>query len=139
ASKAVTAALLWRRQRAPVLLVVPREVDAEAMTEQLQAWAGEAVMQFPARGTLPYAREIPHPAATAQRLAVLSRLAHATAGGSQPLVVASTAAVIEHTLRPADLGRGPGVIEVGMRLPLETLATSLVEAGYRIEPLVQQP
>jgi transcription-repair coupling factor (superfamily II helicase) len=139
ASKAVTAALLWRRQRAPVLLVVPREFDAEAMAEQLRAWAGDAVVHFPARGTLPYAREAPDPAITTRRLAALSRIAHASAGGEQPLVVASAAAVVEHTLQPADLGRGPGMIETGMRLPLETLATRLVEAGYRIEPLVQQP
>ena len=139
ASKAVTAVLLWRHQRAPVLFVVPREVDAEAMAEQLRAWAGDAVMHIPARGTLPYARETPDPDITMRRLAVLSRLAQATAGGMQPLVVASTAAVVEHTLRPADLGRGPGLIETGMRLPLETLAARLVEAGYSIGPLVQQP
>ncbi|MGE0133538.1 MAG: transcription-repair coupling factor [Dehalococcoidia bacterium] len=138
ASKAVTAALLWRRQRAPVLLVVPREVDAEAMLDQVRAWAGDAAAHFPARGTLPYAEDGPNPSVTAQRLAVLSRLAHATSGGEPPLVVASTAAVIEHTLRPADLGRGPGLIEAGMRLPLDTLATRLVEAGYVIEPLVQE-
>ena len=113
ASKAVTAALLWRRQRAPVLLVVPREVDAEAMAEQVRAWAGDAAVHFPARGTLPYARELPNTDVTTQRLSVLSRLAHATSGGAQPLVIASAAAVVEHTLRPADLGRGPGIIEVG--------------------------
>ncbi|MBX7110629.1 MAG: transcription-repair coupling factor [Dehalococcoidia bacterium] len=139
ASKAVTAALLWRRQRAPVLLVVPREVDAEAMLDQLRAWAGDAAVHFPARGTLPYAEEGPNASVTAQRLAVLSRLAHSTSGGEPPLVVASTAAVIEHTLRPADLGRGPGVIEAGMRLPLDTLAARLVEAGYVVEPIVQEP
>ena len=138
-AKAVVAALLWRHVRAPLLLIVPREADAEAMFEQVRPWAGEAAALFPARGALPYAREAAPPDVIARRLDVLSRLARASGGGVPPLVVASVAAVAEHTLRPADLGRGPGVIEVGQRLPIETFAAQLVEAGYVVGPLVQTP
>ena len=54
-------------------------------------------------------------------------------------MVASAAAVAEHTLAPSDLSRGPGRVDVGQRLSLEALATRLVEAGYSIEPIVDGP
>ena len=50
ASKAVTAALLWRHRRTPTLVLVARESDAEATFEQLAAWCGDAALHFPARG-----------------------------------------------------------------------------------------
>ena len=138
AAKAVTAAALWRHARAPLLLVVPREADAEAMVEQVRAWVGDNAVLFPSRNTLPYAREAARADVIGTRLAVLARLARASGGEAPPLVVASVAALAEHTLAPADLGRGPGAIEVGARLPIETLALRLVEAGYEVGPLVQQ-
>jgi transcription-repair coupling factor (superfamily II helicase) len=138
-SKAVVAALLWRHARAPLLLLVPRESDAEAMVEQVRVWAPEDTVLFPSRGALPYAREAARPEIVGERLAILSRLARSTSGGRPPLVVASVAALAEHTLAPADLGRGPGLIEVGARLPIEVLARRLVEAGYEIGALVEAP
>ncbi len=139
ASKAVVAAMLWRHSRRPTLLIAARETDAEAYAEQLRAWAGEAAMHFPSRGELPYARE--HPAADAvwERLAVLSAIAAAGSGGPPPLVVSSLEALAEHTVAPADLGRGPGVVELEQRLQMDALALQLVEAGYRVGPLVEAP
>ena len=139
ASKAVTTALLWRHRRTPALLLVARESDAEAAFEQLVAWCGDAALHFPARGALPYAREAPHPEVQSRRLGVLARLAHAGGAGAAPIVVASVAALVERTARPADLGRGPGIVEVGQRLPIEQFAARLVEAGYTLGPLVQLP
>ena len=139
ASKAVAAALLWRRARRPTLLVVARESDAEAYTEQLRAWAGSAALHFPSRGGLPYAREAPEPETARRRIATLARIARASSGAEPPLVVASAAALAERTLRPADLGRGPGQIATGMELSLEALALQLVEAGYEMGPLVEAP
>ena len=137
ASKAAVTAVLWRQARAAALLVAPREVDAEAYAEQLKAWCGDDALHFPARGVLPYAREAPAADITRRRLEVLSRLARADA--TPPLVVASASAVAERTLRPADLGRGAGLVEPGARLPIEALAARLVDAGYRAEPIVQAP
>jgi transcription-repair coupling factor (superfamily II helicase) len=137
AAKPVVAALLWRRARAPLLLLVPRESDAEAMADQLRVWAPDDVALFPSRGTMPYAREAPRPEIVGERLAILSRLARSTSGGRPPLLVASVAAAAEHTLAPADLGRGPGRVEVGQRIGIDVLAARLVEAGYEVGPLVQ--
>jgi transcription-repair coupling factor (superfamily II helicase) len=135
AAKPVVAALVWRHARRPALLVVPREVDAELAVEQLQAWTGGHAAHFPSRGQLPYAHDLPDAHTVSQRIAVLSRLAR----GEPLLVVASAAAVAEHTLAPADLSRGPGRVDAGQRLSLEAFASALVEAGYAMEPLVEAP
>ena len=134
-AKPVTSALLWRHARKPLLLVVPREVDAELTVEQLHAWTGGRAAHFPSRSQLPYARDLADPSVTSRRIGVLSQLAR----GEALLVVASAAAVAEHTLAPADLSRGPGRLEVGERASLDGLVTALVEAGYAVEPLVDAP
>ncbi|MDA1240622.1 MAG: hypothetical protein O2798_07240, partial [Chloroflexi bacterium] len=56
-AKPASAALLWRRTRRPLLLVVPREVDAESIVEQVRAWVGDAAMLFPGRAALPFSRD----------------------------------------------------------------------------------
>ena len=143
AAKPVTAALLWRHARRPVLLIVPRENDAHALAEQLRAWAGEAAVLFPAHPEIAYARPAPGQPAESevgwQRISALARIALASSGGAPPLVVASVAAAAQHTLRPADLGRGAGRIARGDRVPFEGLAARLVEAGYEVVPLVEAP
>ena len=139
ASKAVVSALLWRHSRRPALVIVAREVDAEALVEQLRAWAGDAAVHFPSRGEPPYAPEQPNGEIIWQRLAALSQIAVTSAGADPPLVVASVEAAVERTAAPADLGRGPGVIEVGQQLQMDTFALRLLEAGYRIESLVDGP
>ena len=139
AAKTTVAAWLWRRLRTPTLLVVPRENDADAALDALRAWAGEAAVVFPARTALPYAREDPPIAITQRRLDVLARLARAGGGGAPPLVIASAAAVTSPTARPADLGAGPARLAVGDRVTLEDLAARLVDAGYEVGPLVEQP
>ena len=138
AAKAVTAALLWRRTRRPVLYVTARESDAQAAVEQLRMWAGDATVHFPAPGALPYQAEPAGQDATWQRIGALTRIAQAPAG-TAPLVVASVAAVAAHTLRPADLGRGPGRLRPGDRVSLDGMALALVEAGYEVVPLVEVP
>ncbi|MBM4410043.1 MAG: transcription-repair coupling factor [Chloroflexi bacterium] len=138
-AKAVTAALLWRRARRPVLYITAREADAQALAEQVRLWAGEAGAHFPAPGALPYQRTAGDTEATWQRIGVLARIAQASSGGPPPLVVASVAAVAAHTLRPADLGRGPGRLRRGDRQSLEAMALALVEAGYVMTPLVEMP
>ena len=125
--------------RAPTLLVVPRERDADAALDALRVWVGDAVVAFPARTGLPYAREDPPAEVTRARLDVLSRLVSAGAGGPPPLVVASAAAVTGPTARPADLGVGPARVAVGDRVTIEELSARLVAAGYEVGPLVERP
>ena len=139
AAKPVTTALLWRHSRRPLLLIVPRENDAQALVEQMRAWVGDAAMHFPAHHEIAYTRQAPDDEVGWRRIDALARIALASSGGAPPLVVASVAAAAQHTLRPADLGRGPGKIARGDRVSFEGLAGSLVEAGYAMVSLVQAP
>ncbi|MEX2446855.1 MAG: transcription-repair coupling factor [Dehalococcoidia bacterium] len=139
AAKPVAVALLWRRVRRPVLLLAARENEALAYAEQLAAWVGDAAVHFPEHSALAYSRERVDDEVTWRRIDVLSRIAHASSGGAPPLVVASVTAAAQHTLRPADLGLGPGRVAVGDHVSFEGLATRLVEAGYEVVPLVEAP
>ncbi|MFA7250211.1 MAG: transcription-repair coupling factor [Dehalococcoidia bacterium] len=139
AAKPATAALLWRHARRPLLFLVPRENDAQAAAEQLRAWVGDAAVLYPAHHEIAYTRQVPDDEVGWQRISALARIALASSGGTPPLVIASAAAAAQHTLRPADLGRGPGRIARGDRVEFEGLAGRLVEAGYEVVPLVEAP
>ena len=141
-AKPAAAAFLADAIRTPTLLVVPREADAGTAIEALRAWLGDRVLPFPVRTGLPYAREAPPLEVTRQRLVALSALARSRSGARDvgpPLVVASTAALVSSTAAVADLGAGPGRIEVGHRLGVDELSARLVAAGYDLGPLVEQP
>ncbi|MGE3856663.1 MAG: transcription-repair coupling factor [Dehalococcoidia bacterium] len=139
AAKAVTTALLWRNSRRPLLVLVARENDAQAFAEQMRAWVGDAAMHYPAHHEIAYARQVPDEEVSWRRIDALARIAVASSGGTPPLVVASVGAAAQHTLRPADLGRGAGRIARGDRVSFEGLAGKLVEAGYEIVSLVEAP
>ncbi len=96
-------------------------------------------LHFPARPGLPYARESAPAAVTQRRLAILARLALGERDPQPPLVIASVVAATAFTARRADLGAGPGRVEVGGRIALDALALELVEAGYTLGPLVEAP
>ncbi len=138
AAKTAAAALIWRRCRQPVLLVAAREADAQSYAEQMFTWLGDAAVHYPARAALAYSRGGDDARVSWQRIGALSRLAQ-SGRDRPPFVIASAAAVAQHTLRPADLGRGPGVVARGDQRGLDTLARSLVEAGYEIVSLVESP
>ena len=136
-AKPAVSAYLWQQLRRPTLLVVPREVDADAALEALRAWVGDAALPFPARPGLPYAREEPAAEVTRRRLDTLAQLARSGGDGPPPLIVASVAAVSSATARPANLGAG-GRVAVGERLGIDALAARLVAAGYELGPLVDR-
>ena len=139
AAKPVTTALLWRNSRRPLLVLVPRENDAQALAEQMRAWVGDAAMHYPAHHEIAYTRQAPDDEVSWRRIDALARIALASSGGAPPLVIASVAAAAQHTLRPADLGRGAGRIARGERIAFDGLAMKLVEAGYEIVSLVEAP
>jgi transcription-repair coupling factor (superfamily II helicase) len=136
-AKAVTVAALARRSPRPILLLTARPARAEALVEELPAWAGSGlpVLHFPERDPLPYERIAPEPEAVRERLRALSSLAD---GGPQ-IVVAGVAALLQRTLSPEERRAALHRLRRGGRLELEPFLASLVRAGYRVEPLVQEP
>ncbi len=138
-AKAAVVASLRHGLRRPVLLLVPRERDAEAYAEALSVWVGDTALHFPARPGLPYAREPAPATVTQRRLALLARLALGDRDPDPPIVIASVVAATGFTARRPDLGAGPGRVATGGRIALDALALELVEAGYTLGPLVEAP
>ncbi|WP_052666073.1 transcription-repair coupling factor [Nitriliruptor alkaliphilus] len=88
----------------PLLVLVPRSSDADAVADGLAAYLGEErVAVFPAWETLPHERLSPQPATVGRRLAVLDRLTHPDAH-EHPLL--AVVAPIRAALQPMDPNLG---------------------------------
>ena len=153
-ARAAYAAALWRRMRAPTLVLTPRPDDARRLHDQLLTYLGEDspayLLAEPA--VLPFERLAVDAHTVNQRLTALAALAgFAVDGGSQeapPLVVASADAALRLTLPPTVFGAnasgvdGPvyGVCAApGERINLGRMLSSWLDLGYRNEPLVESP
>ena len=109
ATRPLALSLIAERAR-PLLVVVPRTSDAEAVADGLAAHLGEdRVAVFPAWETLPHERLSPQPRTVGRRLAVLDRLARPDAH-EHPLL--AVVAPVRAALQPMDPA-------LGQRVPLE--------------------
>ena len=137
AAKAATVAALFRASGRPLLLVVARPEQAEALAEELAAWLGEGgpVLLFPDREALPYERLAPDQQAVAGRLQALARLRR----GQPLLLVASARALAQGTLTPEELAETSPVLRPGQRLELAPFLQSLLRWGYSLAPSVERP
>ncbi len=133
--RAYTCALLAERA-APLLVVVPTERDAEALSDNLAAFLGvEAVAVFPAWETLPHERLSPQAATVGRRLRVLDRL---RAGAEGPLraVIAPVRALLQ-PMDPRLAEREPVRLEAGYQGGLDGLIEALAHLGYTRTTLVE--
>jgi transcription-repair coupling factor (superfamily II helicase) len=122
---------------APLLVLVPRSSDADAVADGLAAYLGEdRVAVFPAWETLPHERLSPQPATVGRRLAVLDRLLHPEAH-EHPLL--AVVAPVRAALQPMDpnLGtRRPIVLDTRWD-GFDQLVESLAALGYSRVPQVE--
>jgi transcription-repair coupling factor (superfamily II helicase) len=133
--RAYTLALL-AESAAPLLVVVPTERDAEALCDDLAAFAGEgAVAHFPPWETLPHERLSPQPATVGQRLAVLERLRHPDPG--LRAVVAPVRALLQ-PMDPRLNERAPVHVDGAFTGGLDGLVGALAALGYTRTTLVEQ-
>jgi len=103
ATRPMALALLAERVR-PLLVVVPRTSDAEALADGLGAYLGEErVAVFPSWETLPHERLSPQPRTVGRRLRVLDRL---TRPEAQPEPLLAVVAPIRAALQPMDPALG---------------------------------
>jgi transcription-repair coupling factor (superfamily II helicase) len=137
AAKAAVIAALAREGGAPLLVVVSKPPQAQALAEELAMWLGGSVpvLPFPERDALPYERLTPDPEVLRDRLRAVVAL-HA---GPPCVVIASGIALGQRTLS-ADALAGIDVgLRVGQRLLQDRLIASLLRLGYRTAPLVELP
>ena len=132
-------ATVWRDVGRPMLVVTPRPEDARKLHDQLLVWGGEdrGVLQFPETEALPFERLASDLDTIHARIRTLSALA---AGGRRtPLVVASTAALAQKTIKRESFLSNTLTLRVGDRVELNELLGTWNSLGYRFEPTVAEP
>lgn len=121
---------LLAERSAPLLILVPRTSDADAVADGLRAFAGpERVAMFPAWETLPHERLSPQPSTVGRRLAVLDRLLHPDEH-DEPLL--AVVAPVRAALQPMDprLGRQRPLVLDGRWEGFDGLVEGLASLGY---------
>ena len=135
AAKPATIAALAALREGPTLVVAPSPGRASLLAEELALYAGDLpVARLPAGEQLPYELAEDDPAAVAERDRALRQLR----AGEPAIVVASWAAVAEFRAGPEVEAAGTEV-RVGATLAPEALQRALEAAGYRFEPLADEP
>jgi transcription-repair coupling factor (superfamily II helicase) len=137
AKAALLAALATARSR-PVVLVTSRLARAQALAEEIEAWAESQldVRLFPERDALPYEYLAPDLETVRERVSVLAEL---NSGRPYTLVVAAIGAAAQPTLGPADLEAHRRIVRRGDSLRLDIFVRELDRLGYQVEPIVDRP
>jgi transcription-repair coupling factor (superfamily II helicase) len=135
AARAVTVAgLAHLSARAPIVVAVPAQADADRLAHDLSAFLGaDEVEAFPAWETLPFERVSPAVETMGRRLRTIWRLRN----GPAPRVVVATVKALLQRLGPGALEQGPMVIGAGHTIEEAELVTRLVGMGYRREYQVE--
>ena len=137
-AKAAVIAALARDASGPILVVTAKPQHADAMTDELAAWLGDAtrVLSFPERDALPYERLAPDPDDVRRRLDVLDAL---RSGDASCIVVAPAAAVAQRTISPRQLDASTIDVAAGRTTRQRDLLLALDAGGYVMSPVVSAP
>jgi transcription-repair coupling factor (superfamily II helicase) len=126
--------------RRPVLIVTPRQEIADRIAGAIDTFlpGSGRVMMWTAPDPLPY-EQMPHdPILSASRIEILGALRDP--GLPEPAVIVTTVRGIAALIRsPESLGRDTVTVSVGRRMDMTTMQRSLVNAGYRLEPVANVP
>jgi transcription-repair coupling factor (superfamily II helicase) len=127
-------ASIARHLGAPVLAVVARSEEAEALARDVQAFLGrEGAEVFPGWEVLPGEPVSPSVETMGRRLQVLHRLR----SGSDFVVVA-TAQGATQLVAPPRAEPGPLILRAGSEMSLEAATARLVELGYERNYIVER-
>ena len=142
-------ASLWNRVQTPTLVITPRADDARQLHDQLMTYCGETapVYLLPEPEVLPFERLAVDSRTVNQRLVALAALARwESSQENPPLVIASLASALRHTLSPAVFQdplsetESANRVRLGQRISsTEKLLAGWVNLGYRHEPVVESP
>ncbi|MGA0063828.1 MAG: transcription-repair coupling factor [Ilumatobacteraceae bacterium] len=133
ARAALLASFAHTRPSATAVAVVPTESQARVLVDDLRNFLGDDVMHFPAWETLPFERMSPDIATMGNRMAVLARLRDER----PPRIVVASGRAVMQQLAPGIAEVTPITVRRGDVVDPDTLARTLVEWGYRREPLCE--
>ena len=133
ARPALLASFAHTRPAATSLVIVPTEAQARALADDLRCFFGDDVEHFPAWETLPFERMSPDVATMGRRMSVIARLRD----GRAPRIVVGSGRAVMQRLAPGIADVTPIVMRRGDVVDPESLMTTLVEWGYRREPLCE--
>lgn len=124
----------------PVLVLVPREADAQAWIEAAELFAPDAgappPVYFPGPSLSPYQETDTSLLVRAQEAVALDRLL--APRGRRPVVVSTPRALFRRLPRPGDFLASVVEVREGDEVPLDDLSGQLAEFGYRRSDLVTE-
>jgi len=141
AARAVVLGALARLRERPMLVVVSRQDVAARLHESLACYLadGEELFLWPAQDALPYEQLPVDPVASAQRLAILTRLLDARDGGGAPVLVVSARGLQGQLMSPEHLRRHRQVLRPGDRLNVGPTLSRWLDLGYEPVTAVEEP
>jgi transcription-repair coupling factor (superfamily II helicase) len=114
------------------LVVVPTELEAEAIAQDVESFGVAHAVLFPWWGTVSYEGASPLASLFGERVSTLSRLA----GGEELLVVAPLRAFLTPVPAPGYLANHTVSVKKGQKLDPQQTASLLAAAGYLRVPTV---
>src|SRR3954468_9334942 len=135
---AYVAAESARRRKAPVLLVAPDDVQADAAERAIRFFApGLTVLPFPAWDCLPYDRVSPKPDIESRRLATLAALAREA--GKPAVIVTTINALLQRVPPKSVIAAASFSARNGAEVDREALVAFLAGNGYVRAGTVREP
>ena len=136
--RALVLALLQVESGRPLAVVLPHEVESEALLLDLRAFHnalgdGGQVVSFPPLGADPYGRLKPHPDVIRERLQTLDRCIAGHVGA----VLGPALSWLERLQTPAAFERASLQIRPGEEVSVEDLTEKLLATGYSRHSLVE--
>jgi transcription-repair coupling factor (superfamily II helicase) len=139
----------------PMLLLVARPNQARAIRDEIACWhpRPDDVLLFPEQDALPFEPLPPDPQASAERLAVLTRLLEGDSGTRRrgdaetgppsprpgPLVIACGRAAADLLAPPSGFQEASIELRPGARIRMEDLLERFLVLGYEPAPVVDAP
>lgn len=132
--RAYLIAALKQMKGFPMLVVTADSLEAKKLTDDLSFFLGsEKVALFPTSTVIPYETAAMSHEATAQRLKVIDMLL----AKQNMVVVAPVQALFSKLIPPEIVKKFTLYFEVGKRIPLDEVATSLTAMGYERVTIIE--
>ncbi|MBW7862907.1 MAG: transcription-repair coupling factor [Candidatus Hydrogenedentes bacterium] len=138
-AKSLLAVETARGLKAPLLIVAPGRVEAEAVHDDLVTFSGEErCALFPAWEVLPTDSMNPADDIVAERMNTLKRILAAFDAGDPLQVVCPVRSILQYVVEPRRLREDTVTLRVRTECDLDALLEKLVKMGYTREVMVEQ-